>query len=431
MQRAIAIDPDFAMAHAFLGRLYGDIWESVLSERSTTRAYELRHRASEREQFFITTSYEQQVVRNVERAQQACELWAQTYPRDAEPHNFLSWIYQELGRYQTSAKEAEQAVDLDPDFTPGYINLGWAYIFLERPEDATRTLERAYARKLDSPELLLMRYYIAFLKGDQPGMQQIAAQATDKSGIQDWMSHAQSSVLASFGRLRQADVMSRLAIELTRGAKQNERAAMYEAAAAVREAFFGNTPEARRRAAAATALSNGRDVEWGAALALALTGDFTRSEAITGDLEKRFPDDTFVTRTYVPMLRALFALHQRDAQKAMDLLQTAAPFDLAIPGSWSGFFGNLYPVYFRGLAHLAAHRQFDAVAEFQKILSHPGIMLSDPVKVMARLQLGRAWTAAGQKDKARAAYNEFLRLWNDADPEVPALKQAKAEYAKL
>ena len=147
VQRALAIDPEFAMAHAFLGRLYGDIWESVLSERSTTRAYELRHRASEREQFFITTSYEQQVMRNVERAQQACELWAQTYPRDAEPHNLLSWIYQELGRYQTSAKEAEAAIDLDPDFTPGYINLGWAYIFLERPDDAIRTLERAYCPK--------------------------------------------------------------------------------------------------------------------------------------------------------------------------------------------------------------------------------------------------------------------------------------------
>ena len=182
-----------------------------------------------------------------------------------------------------------------------------------------------------------MRYYIAFLKGDQAGMQQIAAQATEKSGAQDWMSHAQSSVLAFFGRLRQADVMSRLAIELTRGAKQNERAAMYEAAAAVREAFFGNMPEARRRATAAKALSNGRDVEWGVALAFALSGDFTRSQALASDLEKRFPNDTFVTRTYVPMLRALFALNQRDAQKAIDLLQTTAAIRSRDPGKLVGF----------------------------------------------------------------------------------------------
>ncbi len=428
---ALAIDPDFAMAHAFLGRLYGDIWENELSEKSTTRAYELRNRTSEREQFFITSSYEQQVTRNVEKAKQAAELWAQTYPRDAEPHALLSWIYQELGRYETSAREGRTVIDLNPDFTPGYINLGWAYIFLERPDDATRTVERAYARKLDSPELLLMRYYIAFLKGDQAGMQLIASQATEKSGAQDWISHAQSSVSAYFGRLQQAGDMSRLAVELARQGNQNERAAMYEAAAAVREAFFGNVAEARKGAAAAKELSTGRDVEWGVALAFALSGDFTRSQALASDLEKRFPADMYITRIYVPILRALFALHQRDAQKAMDLLQTAAPFDLAIPGSWSGFFGNLYPVYFRGMAHLSARRGSDAAAEFQKILGHPGVMFSDPAGAMARLQLARAWAMAGEKAKAKAAYQDFIAFWKDADPAVPILKQAMAEYAKL
>jgi eukaryotic-like serine/threonine-protein kinase len=248
LQRALTTDPDFAMAHAFLGRLYGDVWESVLSEKSTTRAYELRQRASEREQFFITASYEHQVKRNVEQAQQACELWSQTYPRDPEPHALLSFIYQEFGRYQTGATEGQTVIDLDPDFTPGYINLGWAYIFLEQPDDAVRTVERAYARKLDSPELLVMRYYIAFLKGDEAGMQRIVAQATDKTGAQDWMSHAQNTALGYSGRLRQARDMSRLAIEYAREARQSERAAMYEASAAVREAFFGNVAEARRRA---------------------------------------------------------------------------------------------------------------------------------------------------------------------------------------
>jgi eukaryotic-like serine/threonine-protein kinase len=431
VQRALTIDPNFAMAHAFLGRLYGDIWEGVLSRRSTTRAYELRDRASEREQFFITSTYEQQVTGNVEKVQQVCELWAQTYPRDAEPHAMLSWVYQELGRHETSAREGQAVIDLDPDFTPGYLNLGWAYIFLERPDDAIRTVERAYARKLDSPELLLMRYYIAFLKGDQVGMQRIAAQATDKSGSQDWLSHAQSSVLAYFGRLRQAGDMSRVAIEFAREAKQNERAGMYQSAMAVRQAFFGDIQGARRRAAAAQELSNGRDVEWGVALAFALSGDFTRSQALASDLEKRFPEDTYVTRTYVPALRALFALNQRDPQKAIDLLLTATPFDFAIPGSWSGFFGNLYPVYLRGVARLAARQGSEAAAEFEKILSHPGIMFTDPAATMARLQLGRAWAMAGDEAKAKAAYQDFLTLWKDADADVPVLKQAKTEYAKL
>jgi len=292
-------------------------------------------------------------------------------------------------------------------------------------------VERAYARKLDSPELLLMRYYIAFLKGDEAGMQRIAAQATDKTGAQDWISHAQSSILAYSGRLRQASGPSRLAIELARGAKNNERAALYESAAAVREAFFGNAPEARRLAAEARRLSDGRDVEWGAALAFALSGDFTRSQALANDLEKRFPYDTYVTQMYVPMLGALFALQQRDAAKAAGLLEKAAPFDLAIPGSWSGFFGNLYPVYFRGVTDLAAGRGPEAAAEFQKVLSHPGVLFTDPAAAMARLQLGRAWAMAGEPAKAKAAYQDFLTLWKDADPEVPVLKQAKMEYARL
>jgi tetratricopeptide (TPR) repeat protein len=262
-------------------------------------------------------------------------------------------------------------------------------------------------------------------------MQQIAAQATEKTGAQDWMSHAQSSVSGYFGHLRQASDRSRFAIELARQSNQNERAAMYEAAAGVREAFFGNVPEARRRATAATDLSNGRDVEWGVALAFALSGDFVRSQALSSDLEKRFPQDTYITRMYGPLLRSLLALNQQEAQKAIDLLRTAAPFDLSCPGSWSGFFGNMYPVYFRGIAYLAAHEGPEAAAEFQKILSHPGFMFSDPAGMMARLQLGRAWAIAGDKAKAKAAYKDFLALWKDADADVPVFKQAKAEFAKL
>ena len=431
LQRAVTIDPDFAMAHAFLGRMYADVWETVLSEKSITRAYELRRRTSDREQFFITQQYDSQVTRNLEKSQQDSELWAQMYPRDVEPHNMLSAVYQVMGRYETSAREGQAAIERDPLFTPGYINLGWAYIFLERPADAMRTVESAYARKLDSPELLLMRYYIAFVQGEQAGMQRTVALATDKSGAQDWMSHAQSSVLGYAGRLRQANDMSRLAVEFARDGKQDERAALYEAAAGVREGFFGNVPEARRHAAAASALSNGRDVEWGVALASALSGDFTRSQSLASDLETRFPEDTCVVRTYVPVLRALFALSQRNTQKAIDLLQTAAPFELGVPGSWSGFFGNLYPVYFRGVTYLAADRGADAAAEFEKILSHPGIMFSDPALAMARLQLGRAWAMAGDKAKADAAYRDFFAVWKGADADVPMLKQAKTEYARL
>jgi len=203
---------------------------------------------------------------------------------------------------------------------------------------------------------------------------------------------------------------------------------MYEAASAVREALFGNAAEAKRNAAAALELSQSRDVEYGAAFALAVAGDSPASEALANDLDKRFPEDTFVRFTYLPTIRALVALNRGEHLKAVELLQTAAPYDLAIPGSWFAFFGNLYPVYVRGETFLAAHRGAEAAAEFQKIAGHPGIVFSDPVGARARLELGRAWALAGDKTKGKAAYQDFLALWKDADPDIPILKQARAEF---
>lgn len=199
----------------------------------------------------------------------------------------------------------------------------------------------------------------------------------------------------------------------------------------MREGFLGNAAEARQNAAAALKLSRARDVEYGAAFALALSGDFSKSETLANDLETRFPEDTFVRFSYVPMLRALFAVNRGEPSIALEMLQIAAPHDLAIPGSWSGFFGNLYPAYVRGTAYLAGHQAAEAVAEFQKILDHRSIVFSDPVAVAAHLQLARAFALAGEKAEAKRAYGDFLALWKDADPDIPILKQAKLEYARL
>jgi predicted Zn-dependent protease len=419
------------MAHAFLGRVYGDIWEPVLSAESTSKAYEWRNRASDRERFFIVLSYDLQVRGNLGKAQETAELWAQTYPRDRVPHGFLSWISQEEGKYEKSIEESQKAIGLDPDFTPGYVNLAWAYLFLDHPEEAENTLQRASERKLEIPELLVLRYYLSFLQGDQAGMKRAAALSQEKLGAEDWVSDEEASVQAYSGRLRSARRLSRRAVDLARQSDQRERAAMYEAGEGVREAFFGNVPEARRSAMAAMELSKGRDVEYGAAVALILAGDSSRSQTLSNDLEKRFPEDTLVRFTYLPVLRALFALHYGEPSSAIEVLQIAGPYDLAIPGSWSGFFGNLYPVYARGEACLAAHRGAEAAAEFQKILNHRGIVFSDPVGALAHLQLGRALALSGDKTRAKAAYKDFLTLWKDADLDIPVLKQAKAEYAKL
>jgi eukaryotic-like serine/threonine-protein kinase len=431
LQRAIYIDPNFAMAHAFLGRVYGDIWEPVLSAESTSKAYELRNRASDRERFFIVLSYDLQVRGNLEKAQETGELWAQTYPRDRVPHGFLSWISQEVGKYEKSIEESQKAIELDPDFTPGYVNLAWAYLFLDHPEEAKNTLQRASERKLEIPELLVLRYYMCFLQDDQAGMKRAAALSQGKPGAEDWVSDEEASVEAYSGRLRNARRMSRRAVDLARQADQQERAAMYEAGQAVREAFFSDVTEARRSAVAALDLSKGRDVEYGVAVALILSGDSSRSKTLANDLEKRFPEDTLVRFTYLPVLRALFALHYNEPSSAIEVLQIAVPYDLAIPGSWSGFFGNLYPAYARGEACLAAHRGAEAAAEFQKILNHRGIVFSDPVGALAHLQLGRAYALSGDRTRAKAGYEDFLTLWKDADPDIPILRDAKAEYAKL
>jgi eukaryotic-like serine/threonine-protein kinase len=432
-KRAIEIDPQFAMAHASLGRAYDDLGESALSAESTSKAYQLRDRASDREKFFITASYGLVVTGNLERAQQTCELWTQTYPREVVPHAFLAGIiYPIFGKYEKAGEEARRAIELDPDFAPGYTNLTFSYEELDRLGEAEDTLQRASERKLEIPDFLVQRYDIAFLKGDQVGMQRAAAVGRGKSGAEDWISDHEAFVLAYSGHLQQARRMSQRAADLAQQAAHRERAALYKTGLALWEAFFENVAAARGSAMAALEPSKEREVEYGAAFALALSGDSFRSQTLADDLEKRFGEDTSVRFSYLPALRALLALNHGEPSKAIELLQIAAPYELGSPpSSFSGFFGALYPVYVRGVAYLAAHQGAEAAAEFQKVLDHRGIVVSDPIGALAHLQLGRAFALSGDKTKAKTAYQDFLTLWKDADPDIPILKQAKAEYAKL
>ncbi len=433
LKRATEIDPNFAIAHAYLGRVYGDLGESELSAQNTTRAYQLRDRASDAERFFIADTYEEQVTGDQERAQQTCELWAQTYPREALPRALLAGsVYAVFGRYEKAVQAARQAIELDPDFAFGYVNLAYGYIYLNRFAEVPDVLRRAAERKLDVPDLMLARYDLAFLTGDAAGMERAAALGHGRTGAEDWITDHEAFVLAFSGRLQRADATARRAAELAGQSAQRERAALFEVGPAVWNGFFGNAPAARRNAAAALELSKDREVEYGAALALALAGDAGRSQALANDLDKRFPEDTSVRFSYIPTLRALLALNQGVPSKAIEVLQAAAPCELGAPVcTINGNFGALYPIYVRGEAFLAARRGVEAAAEFQKILDHRGILISDPVGALARLQLGRALTMAGDRAKARAAYEDFLALWKDADPDIPILEQAKKEYAKL
>jgi eukaryotic-like serine/threonine-protein kinase len=431
LQHAIQIDPKFAMAYAFLGRVYGDTQDPVLAAENIRKAYELRDRASDPERFFIMGAYYMQVTGNLEEAQRAGETWTQTYPREPDAWNLLSAIYQNLGKYEKSVEAAQRAVAINPDFAPGPVNLAWAYLFLERYADAERTVQRASERKLAVPDLLMLPYVIAFYKGDGAGMDRAAAFGADNPETADWMTNTEASVQAYSGHLKHARTMASRAMDLARQAHQQERAAMFEAGAAVREAFFGNAADARQDAKAALKQSKSRDVEYGAAFALAVSGNPPAAQALASDLEKRFPEDTYVRFTYLPILHSVIALQHEDYASAIEQLQIAAPYDAAIPGSWFGSFGCLYSPYVRGEAYLAAHRYGEAAGEFQKILDHPGIVFTDPVRARARLQLGRAFASAGDRTKAKAAYQDLLTLWKDADVDIPMLKQAKAEYAKL
>ena len=433
LQRAIEIDPKFAMAHATLGLTYSSMGESVRSAESTSRAYELRDRASDRERFFITFNYDRDVTGNLEKAHQTCALWAQTYPREALPISLLSgFSTQGLGLYQESIEAAQKAIEIDPNLTPSYFNLAFSYFYLDRPVDAENLLQQLPEQKLDFPELLLLRYHLSFLKGDTAGMDRTVARAAGKPGAEDWMSHSEALVLARSGQLQLARSRSRRAVDLAEQAGQRERAAAYVAGVAVWEGFAGNESAAKRSAMAALELSKGRDVEYGAAFALALAGDSSRSQELANDLEKRFPEDTSVRFSYLPTLRAQFALSHGKPADAIETLQAAVPHELAIPAiSFFAFFGSLYPAYVRGEAYLAEHQGSEAAIEFQKILDHRGLVFADPAGAMARLQLGRAYAMSGDKAKARSAYQDFLALWKDADPDIPILKKAKAEYTKL
>jgi len=324
------------------------------------------------------------------------------------------------------------ALRLHPDLAPAYGSLVAHNLGLGRFAEAAAALQRAADRKLENPLFLVSRYYLAFLDGDEAGMKREVERAHGNMEAEDWMSHNQALVLARAGQMRNARVLWQHTIERTQQTGHLERAAIYRAAQAVCEAHVGNRDLAKESARAAVVLGQGRDVVYAAAFALALAGEFSESQRMADNLASRFPEDTPVQFEYLPLLRALFALEEKDPSDAVDRLQPALPYDLAMPGTaFFAKFGGLYPAYVRGLAYLEAGRGGKAAAEFQKVLDHRGIVLADPIGALAHLQLGRALGLLGESDRAALAYQDFLAVWKHADSDIPLLKQARAEYGKL
>lgn len=432
-KRAVEIDPQFASAYGALALMYGSMSEGTLATENSKKAYELRDRAADNERFFITAYYEGRATGNQEKAEQTCKTWEEAYPRAFAPHSFLAgFIYPVLGKYEKAVEEAEKTIQLSPDRSIGYAILGYTSLYLGRVGGAEDALRRASEHKTEGPILSLLRYDVAFLNGDRAAMEREVAASEGKPGTEDRMLDQVAFALAHAGQMREALNTSQRARDLAGQEAHPERAALYETREALWEAFYGNAPAAKGQAKKALALAESREVMYGVALAFAIAGDATQAETLANTLEKDFPEDTSVKFNYLPVVRAALALNRKNPSNAIELLRVAAPYELGTPRSnLDGFFGELYPVLMRGQAHLAARHGREAAAEFQKMLDHQGIMIGDPISVLASLGLARAYALEGDTAKARAKYEDFLGLWKDADSDLPILKQAQAEYAKL
>jgi len=427
-QHAIDLDPNFAMAYARMGTSYSDLNETARSAECVRTAYGLRERVSQREKFYVASHYEMLVTGNLEAARKVYELSAQTYPRDTRLGN-LGFLYSQLGDYEKALAEYKEDLKLNSEQADAYADLAGAYLQLNKLDEAQATARQALGHDMDVPEIHLNLYWVDFLRQDVGAMEREAAELMGKPGDEDQMLNYESDTSLYRGQLSKARSLARRAIESARKADEKEAAALYQADAAVREVLVGNLDFAKQQAQAALALSNGRDAEGLSAIALGLAGDSAHARRLADDLGKRFPENTIVQSHYLPTIHAAALLRSGNASKAIETLATAAPHELGTNFVTLNF--ALYPVYMRGAAYLAAKQGSAAAAEFQKILDHPGIVRSEPIGALAHLQLGRALALSGETKKAKSAYDDFLTLWKDADPDIPILKEAKAEYAKL
>ncbi|MGA2204661.1 MAG: protein kinase [Terriglobales bacterium] len=428
-KRAVELDPNFAMAYAQLSVLYHDLNEIAGAAGNGRKAFDLREKVSERERFWIESGYYNFATEELEKGAQTDELWQQTYPRDAMPYTELGFVSYTLGNWEKALEEWRVAMRLDPNNGLLYYLLSLAYMSLNRLDEAEAVFEQAEERKLENEQLLQSRYFLAFLKDDTAQMAQLVAAAMGKPGAEDLLLAAQADTEGWHGRLKNAHELTGQAMDSAQHNDAKETAAGYQAEAALREVESGNREEARAEANAALKLAPNRDVRAMAALALARAGDTARAEKLTTELDKTFPLDTLVQRYWLPTIRAGIALERKEPNRAIELLKVASTIEFS--SATADLTIVLCPVYLRGEAYLMLHDGNRATAEFQKFIDHRGVVVNFPWGALARLGLARAYAMQGDTAKAKTAYQDFLTLWKDADPDIPILKEAKAEYAKL
>ena len=430
-KRAVELDPNFASAYVFLGISYSNLGENGLSNDYIAKAYELRDRVSEREKFQISADYYQFCTGDLEKSKQVYAQWMQAYPHDERPPLDLGVAETSWGDYESALNHTLQSIRLAPESAIGYGNAVGFYISLNRLDEAKSAYQDAVAKFPNMPVLHANAYWLAFLQGDSAEMDRQAAWANGKQGGEDFLDAIQSDTQVYHGRLAKGREFSKRAVEFDKRSDQKESAALWQMAAALHEAALGNASQAREAVSAALALATNHDTQILAALVDGMSGEPDQAEKIAADLQKRFPEDTLVNFYWTPVAQAAVALDRKNGAKAIEILKPAAPYDYGsqFPGICVG--GALLPIYVRGQAYLQMGKGTEAAAEFQKIVDHGYLVGNFPFGALAHLWLGRAYALQGDAGKARTAYQDFLALWKDADPDVPILQQAKAEYAKI
>jgi eukaryotic-like serine/threonine-protein kinase len=428
MKRAIELDPNFAMAYAGLGIEYSNLGQASLAADYARKAYSLRDHVSDRERYRISAFYFQYVTGEIDKAIEAYQLWAKSYPRDLVPRGNVGSLYSSLGDYDKAVAETEAAQRIEPTITD-YANLATDYLAVNRLQDARATLEQAQQNHFDGLFIRSNLYSVAFLTGDAAEMARQVAWAAGRAGEEDQMLNIEADTQAYYGHLDKARDVARRAADSAIRADAKETAAQWVVWQAIREVEVGDAAAARQSVAHALALAPGRDVKVLAALALARAGEAAQAKTIVEALKKSESTNMLLKDYWFPVIDASIDLAQHAPDQAVIALEPSLPYELGSPVPENT--GTLEPAYLRGLAYLARKDGTSAAAEFQKLIDHAGIVQNFLLGSLARLQIARAYAITGDTAKAKSAYESFLALWKDADTDVPILKQARAEYAKL
>jgi serine/threonine protein kinase/tetratricopeptide (TPR) repeat protein len=428
-KKAIELDPNFAMAYGALATINHNLGDSELARENATRAYELRDRVTEAEREAIEARYYLYVTGDLEKAAEVYAVTVQNYPDSAGAYNHLANDEEELGRYERSVQDLRKAMLLDPSRASTYANLAVGLLALNQVNEASAVLAEADKRGFQTDILLQAHYWIAFLRNDEKEMERLVQRSSDVPGAQALLLSEQSNTAAYHGHFEKAREFSRAAENLMERDGNKELAASYLVQAAFRESEVGEYAQAQKYISQAQKLSHGQDVVRLSAVALVQIGSVNQAEALCRELDKQWPEGTIVQKYWLPAIRANIDLRQGRPAKAVDDLGVATPLEFANPGSTA--VPTLYPAYVRGQAYLAMGDGQKAAAEFRKLTDRPGLVLNYPLAALSHLQLARAYKSSGDLKESRQAYGDFFTLWKDAESDIPILKEAKAEYAKL